>query len=91
MFKNKNGCFDCDNCPKTNDQEQKRYCVAWLEMVETNSQTGEQRVSKSCGIPQIFRLLVQNTAANDRVTENVTGLPGRMRKEFPALMGKTRQ
>jgi len=83
MFKNKNGCFDCDKCPKNNDKSKGRFCVAWLEVQETNHRTGESRFVRDCGIPQLFKIMIQNTAAADRVTENLTSLPGKLLKTFP--------
>lgn len=80
MFKNKNGCFDCDKCPKNNDPNQGRFCVAWLEWQETNQVTKEVRIKKGCGIPQLFKIIIQNTAAADRVTENLTALPKKIRE-----------
>lgn len=88
MFKNKNGCFDCDNCPQTNDRTQKRFCVAWAEFVETNRETKEVRVKKDCGIPQLFRLLIENSAAADRVTANLTSLPSRFKQDVLPAMRK---
>lgn len=79
MFgKNKNGCFACDDCPQNNDPAKGRFCVAWFEA--PGFRDGKPEVRKSCGFPVIFDLLVQNCAASDRVTANLTVLPSRLRE-----------
>jgi len=83
MFgKNKNGCFDCDNCPETFDRTKKRFCHFWIKRTEKNTETEQLRVVEECGIPYLFVMLHDNTKAADRVTENLTTIPKRLREEF---------
>ena len=67
MFrKNKNGCFDCDKCPRNHDPAQGRFCVMWWETVQTNIQTGETKTLKSCGFTQLPIYLVEVIKASNR-------------------------
>lgn len=53
-FKN---AFKCHKCPGVNDEN---GCPNWTELLETNPQTGEERLRKGCGfiMQQIFLLEV---------------------------------
>jgi hypothetical protein len=67
MFsKNKNGCFDCDRCPKNSDPAQGRHCVMWWETVHTNVQSGEIKTVRSCGFTQLPLYLVEVIKAANR-------------------------
>ena len=76
MFKNNNGCFNCDKCPKNNDPSLGRFCVAWFE--KPGFRDGKPEVLKSCGFPVIFNLLTDNCKATDVMTSNLTQFPKRM-------------
>lgn len=44
-------------CPRNGDPEQGKYCPKWLEYMETNQQTGEQRLRRECServLPQLM-------------------------------------
>lgn len=53
-----NGAFDCKNCPKTRDQNAKRFCPAWWE--EPWYIGGEETIKKDCSytmLPIMLRKL----------------------------------
>ena len=86
MFsKNKNGCFDCDNCPKNNDQSKDRYCVMWLEGVETNLETKEERITKNCGYVLMPKFLAHTMSAASRPAAALEGLRNEMARGFERL------
>lgn len=85
--KNKNGCFDCDKCPRTNDPQADRYCVAWWEGVEENVATGEARVYSQCGFTVMPRLLSECAGANRSAAAAVES----MRNEVVRLVTATTQ
>lgn len=62
--KNKNGCFDCDNCPMTADTNAKRYCVMWWEII-MNNEDGKQKVEKGCGFSLMPVLMIESIKAAD--------------------------
>lgn len=71
--------FNCKKCPMSNGPD---GCPAWLELTMKNEMTGEVKVVKDCYYVLMPQLLIKNSAASDRVTENLTALPGRFREEL---------
>lgn len=63
---NYNGAFECDNCPRNNDPQGGRACPAWWEVIETNTETKQERVTKACGFTLIPRFLTEVIAASNR-------------------------
>ena len=63
--KNKNGCFDCDNCPREWDPEKDRFCVMWWEYTQMNDK-GEQKISKGCGFRELPHFLTEVIKASNR-------------------------
>ena len=48
--------FRCHDCPQSNGAD---GCPKWVEMVETNDMTGEERMSCGC-VDQMFTLIAVN-------------------------------
>ena len=53
-------------CPRNNDPKSGKYCPVWMEMIETNVQTGEERVTKDCGFKLQQRLMIEVIKASNR-------------------------
>ena len=89
--KNRNGCFDCDNCPRNNDPAKGRFCVAWWEGVEENTVTGESRVFKVCGFTGMQRLLDESTKASRSFAAAVEGSRDHVAHVMRGAVGQTIQ
>ena len=63
--KNKNGCFDCDHCPRTSDEKLPRFCVMWWEYTQMNDK-GDQRTIKECGFRSLPLFLTEVIKASNR-------------------------
>jgi len=72
MFKQKSGCFDCENCPRNNDPEKGRFCVAWVEYPEKNIQTDETRITKECWFPAMFKMMFDLVKSDHQMSEHQT-------------------
>lgn len=53
--------FNCKDCP-----ESEKGCPCWTEIVETNIQTGEERITKDCLLKLMPRLLIEVIKASNR-------------------------
>jgi len=74
--------FECKKCPQRGDSE---GCPAWMEVVMTDKTTGEVKSVGDCSYKLLPRIIIENTAAADRVTANLTEVPKRIREELPLL------
>lgn len=72
MFKQRNGCFDCENCPKNNKPENGRFCVAWVEYPERNIQTDEVRWVRECWFPAMFKMMFDLVKSDHQNSEHQT-------------------
>ena len=53
--------FECKECP-----ESEKGCPCWTELVETNIQTGEERITKDCLLKLMPRLMIEVIKASNR-------------------------
>jgi len=53
--------FECKECP-----ESEKGCPCWTELLETNIQTGEERITKDCLFRLMPRLIVEVIKASNR-------------------------
>jgi len=53
--------FNCKKCP-----ESVKGCPCWTELIETNIQSGEERITKECLYKLMPRLLVEVIKASNR-------------------------
>ena len=53
--------FECKECP-----ESEKGCPCWTELLETNIQTGEERITKDCLFKLMPRLMVEVIKASNR-------------------------
>ena len=60
MYKN---AFKCSKCPQSNGQD---GCPAWVEIMQTNTATGEERLHKDCLFQQLPHLMVEVVKASNR-------------------------
>lgn len=56
-----NNAFNCKDC-----SESTKGCPCWTELVETNIQTGEERITKECLFKLMPRLMVEVIKASNR-------------------------
>jgi hypothetical protein len=59
--------FDCKRCNK----DTRTDCPCYVEWIETNGQTGEQRIKKGCVFQILPELLIANTKSSDGL-HNIT-------------------
>lgn len=86
--KNKNGCFDCDNCPRTSDEKLSRFCVVWWEYSQINS-SGEQRTVKECGFRSLPIFLTEVIKASNRPAAAVESIRNSLLDEIGNQMQTT--
>jgi len=60
--------FNCKNCPGNNGPE---GCPLWWETVQTNVQTGEERLVKGCGLQQLPIWLIEVLKASNHAAASV--------------------
>ena len=53
-------------CPRNNDPQAGTYCPAWTEYVQTNVQTGEERIVKQCVFQAIPHFMIETLMASNR-------------------------
>ena len=53
--------FECKECP-----ESEKGCPCWTELLETNIQTGEERITKDCLLKLMPRLMIEVIKASNR-------------------------
>ena len=53
--------FECKECP-----ESEKGCPCWVEILETNIQTGEERITKDCIFKLLPRLMIEVIKASNR-------------------------
>ena len=63
--------WNCKECPKRSDEQ---GCPAWTRFVETNTETGEDRITEGCMIPMLPRLLGLVIVASNRGAASVESL-----------------
>jgi len=61
----------CHKCPKSNDEN---GCPWWWEFVQTNLQTGEERVQKQCGKAALPVFLTEVIRAANRPAEEISAM-----------------
>lgn len=66
--------FVCNECPGNNGPQ---GCPCWVELIETNIQTGEERINKNCLFQMMPSMLVEVIKASNRPAAEI----GRMREE----------
>ena len=72
--------FNCDNCPKTNDET---GCPVWWEFIETNDVTGHERITKECGFVSMPRLFVEVIKASNRPAAVMESMRNEIVKRLP--------
>jgi hypothetical protein len=91
MFsKNKNGCFDCDKCPRNNDPKLGRFCHLWWETQWTNA-SGETRIEKTCGLRQLPLYLTEVIKASNRPAAAVESMRNEMSRGLFAIAQATQE
>ena len=58
---NYKNAFECKDCP-----ESEKGCPCWTEIIETNLQSGEERITKDCLYKLLPRLMVEVIKASNR-------------------------
>jgi hypothetical protein len=66
--------FECQVCPQSNGVH---GCPCWTELVETNLQTGQERITKNCIFQLLPHMLVEVIKASNRPAAEI----GAMRQE----------
>lgn len=59
--------FKCHKCPQSNDED---GCPMWWEIMETNIQTGEEKLTKDCGFQLMPKFLLETMKSGNRAAES---------------------
>jgi hypothetical protein len=60
---NYKNAFKCHKCPQRNDE---LGCPAWVEYVETNVASGEERITRDCLYQSLPKMLIEVIKASNR-------------------------
>ncbi len=60
---NYKNAFKCKKCPQSNNEN---GCPMWWEIIETNTETGKERVRKACGYILMPLFLTEVIKASNR-------------------------
>ena len=72
----------CEDCPEANG---KQGCPAWTELVESNVQTGEERLTKDCLFQLFPRLFIEVIKASNRPAAAVESCRNEIAQGFTIL------
>lgn len=53
-------------CPRNNNPAKGKYCPAWTEYMETNHQSGEERLQKECIFTAMPKFMIHTARAANR-------------------------
>ena len=65
--------WKCNKCPESNGE---KGCPCWTELIETNTQTGQERMTKNCLFQLMPRLLVEVVKASNRPAAEMSAMRG---------------
>ena len=74
--------FECRKCPQRNDEQ---GCPAWWEIVETNLETKEERITKGCGWTLMPRFMIEVIKASNRPAAAVESCRNEIATGFQSL------
>lgn len=78
--------FECKECP-----ESEKGCPCWTEIIETNIQTGAERITKDCLFKLMPRLMIEVIKASNRPAAAVESMRNSLVENlahgFGALVG----
>lgn len=63
----------CHKCPESNDE---KGCPCWTEIIETNSETGQERINKNCLFQLMPSLMVEVIKASNRPAAEMSAMRG---------------
>jgi hypothetical protein len=72
-------------CPRNSDAAAGKYCPAWTEYVETNIQTGEERLKKECVLQALPRFLLEGIKASNRPAAAAESMRNEVARGFQEL------
>lgn len=72
-------------CPRNSDPERGKYCPAWTEYVETNMQTGDERVTKECVFKALPRFMIETVKAANRPAAAVESTRNELARGFDQI------
>jgi hypothetical protein len=67
--------FKCSKCPQSNTGD---GCPNWLEFMQTNIHTGEDRLTKMCGYQAMPMFMTEVIRASNRPAAEIGALRGDM-------------
>jgi len=74
--------WKCQKCPQSNDE---KGCPCWTELMETNVQTGQERITKKCLFQLMPNLLVQVIKAGNRPAAEISAMRGEVLNNMQQL------
>jgi len=63
--------WKCNKCPESNDE---KGCPCWTELIETNAETGQERITKNCLFQLMPNLLVEVIKASNRPAAEISAM-----------------
>ena len=80
---NYRNAWNCKKCPGRNDEQ---GCPAWIEYMQENVGTGEQRLSKECLFQALPVFLVEVVKASNRPAAAVESMRNEVASGFGRLV-----
>lgn len=72
-------------CPRNNDPRSGTYCPAWTEYVETNIQTGDEKITKECMFQALPKFMIETLKASNRPAAAMESTRNELAKGFSEI------
>lgn len=73
-------------CPRNNDSQLGSYCPVWVEYIQTEINTGEERVVKECGYQANLKFLIEVLKASNRPAAAIESTRNEIAKGFTEIV-----
>ena len=65
--------WKCQRCPESNNEQ---GCPAWIELIETHMETGQERINRNCLFQMMPHLMVELIKASNRPAAEMSAMRG---------------
>lgn len=81
---NYKNAWNCKRCPQSNDE---KGCPAWVEYMQTNAATGEERLQKECLFQALPVFMIETIKAANRPAAAVESTRNELAQQLQAGFG----
>lgn len=81
-YQNAFQCARSGECPESNGE---KGCPAWIEMVLTNNQTGEMKITKGCNFQMMPFLITEAIKAADTGTKTSADIKNEVARGYSLI------